>query len=493
MDGLTLLQKLKETGRTPIVLLVTGHGTVETAVEAMRHGAFDYLTKPVDTTRLQVLLEKSIEQESLSREVNFLRHQLRQKGSFGQMVGQSKSMREGYRWIELAATSNAPVLVYGESGTGKELVARTIHELSNRRNKPFVAINCAAIPETLIESELFGHERGAFTGATERRLGCFELADGGTLFLDEIAEMDNSTQAKLLRVLQEGTFRRVGGGKQEIQVDVRVIAATNRVPQDAMTAGQLREDLFYRLNVFAIRLPTLRERKEDIPVLSRSFVDEFNRQDSRQVRGIGPEAEKALDRYGWPGNVRELRNVIQRAVVLSGSGLIALEHLPENVLHTAEPTRAPAKGSVTPIREMEREVILRSVVEQEVRRLGTAGVSVVGSEWPRVRGDAELLSVAASHLIRNALEATEDAGPGRPSPTVGAETGDERVALVVRDWGVGIRNPRVAIRLAASKKPGRAGLGLVTVERIARLHGGTLALSTPPDGGIEARLTLPVA
>src|SRR5882672_7855660 len=194
MDGLTLLQKLKETGRPPIVLLVTGHGSVESAVEAMRHGAFDYLTKPVDATRLQVLLEKSIEQESLSREVNFLRHQLRQKGSFGQLVGQSKCMHEVYRWIELAATSTAPVLVFGESGTGKELVARTIHDLSNRRNRAFVDINCAAIPE-----------------------------------------MDNSTQAKLLRVLQEGTFRRVGGGKQEIQVDVRVIAATNRVPQDAMT------------------------------------------------------------------------------------------------------------------------------------------------------------------------------------------------------------------------------------------------------------------
>src|SRR5213593_4026312 len=251
---------------TPIVLLVTGHGSVESAVEAMRHGAFDYLTKPVDATRLQVLLEKSIEQESLSREVNFLRHQLRQKGSFGQLVGQAKGMHEVYRWIELAATSNAPVLVFGESGTGKELVARTIHDLSNRRNRAFVAINCAAIPETLIESELFGHERGAFTGATERRLGCFELADGGTLFLDEIAEMDSNTQAKLLRVLQEGNFRRVGG-KTEIQVDVRVVAATNRVPTEAITAGQLREDLFYRLNVFSIGLPPLRERRDDIALL----------------------------------------------------------------------------------------------------------------------------------------------------------------------------------------------------------------------------------
>jgi DNA-binding NtrC family response regulator len=369
MDGLTLLQKLKETGRPPIVLLVTGHGTVESAVEAMRHGAFDYLTKPVDATRLQVLLEKSIEQESLSREVNFLRHQLRQKGSFGQLVGQSKGMQEVYRWIELAATSTAPVLVFGDSGTGKELVARTIHDLSSRRNKPFVAINCAAIPETLIESELFGHERGAFTGASERRLGCFELADTGSLFLDEIAEMDNSTQAKLLRVLQEGNFRRVGG-KTEIQVDVRVIAATNRVPTEAMAQGQLREDLFYRLNVFQIRLPALRERKEDIPLLGRAFIDEFNRQDNRQVRGLTPEGEKVLDRYSWPGNVRELRNVIQRAVVLGGSGLIGTEHLPDNVLRSTEPPRPPSSGSIVPIREMERELILRALQEtnQDKRR-----------------------------------------------------------------------------------------------------------------------------
>ena len=371
MDGLTLLQKLRETGRPPIVLLVTGHGTVESAVEAMRHGAFDYLTKPVDATRLQVLLEKSIEQESLSREVNFLRHQLRQKGSFGQLVGQSKGMQEVYRWIELAATSTAPVLVFGESGTGKELVARTIHDLSNRRNKPFVAINCAAIPETLIESELFGHERGAFTGATERRLGCFELADGGTLFLDEIAEMDSNTQAKLLRVLQEGNFRRVGG-KAEIQVDVRVIAATNRVPTEAIAQGQLREDLFYRLNVFSIGLPHLRDRLDDTPLLVKTFVDEFNRQDNRQVRGLTPEAERELLKYGWPGNVRELRNVVQRAVVLSGSGLIDVEHLPENILRAATPKAETtrASGSVMPIREMEREAILRALDEtnQDKRR-----------------------------------------------------------------------------------------------------------------------------
>ena len=370
MDGLTLLQRLKETGRTTQVLLVTGHGTVESAVEAMRHGAFDYLTKPVEPARLQILLEKSINHEIERRELVYLRRNLQQVGRFGQLVGQSKGMQEVYRWIELAAPSTAPVLVYGESGTGKELVARTIHDRSYRKNKPFVAINCAAIPETLIESELFGHERGAFTGATERRLGCFELADGGTLFLDEIAEMDNSTQAKLLRVLQEGSFRRVGGGKLEVQVDVRVIAATNRVPTEAMAAGQLREDLFYRLNVFAIRLPALRERKEDIPLLADTFVEEFNRQDNRQIRGLTAEARRDLDRYHWPGNVRELRNVIQRAVVLGGVGEIDVEHLPENVVQSAAPAAGKTAGSVTPIREMERDAILRALEQtnQDKRR-----------------------------------------------------------------------------------------------------------------------------
>jgi DNA-binding NtrC family response regulator len=364
MDGVALLQRFNETGRTPMVLVLTGYGSIDSAVEAMRRGAYDYLTKPVDPLRLRVLLEKATERESLSREVTLLRHRLRQKGAFGELLGEAKKMQEVYRWIDLAATSSAPVLIYGESGTGKELVARTIHERSGRRARALVAINCAAIPETLIESELFGHERGAFTGATERRLGCFELADGGTLFLDEIAEMDNSTQAKLLRVLQEGSFRRVGGGKQEIQVDVRVIAATNRVPTEAITHNQLREDLFYRLNVFSIGLPALRERKDDIPLLAKTFVEEFNRQDNRQVRGLSPETERALDRYSWPGNVRELRNVIQRAVVLSGTGLIGTEQLPENVLKGIAPTPASAApGSIRTIRELERDEILRALDE----------------------------------------------------------------------------------------------------------------------------------
>jgi DNA-binding NtrC family response regulator len=359
MDGMGLLQKLQATTRPPVVLILTAHGTVKTAVEAMRQGAFYYLTKPVDPVQLQVLLEKSLEQASLAREVDLLRHQLRQKGAFGKLTGESKGMQETYRWIELAAKSTVPVFVYGESGTGKELVARTIHDTSARRRRPFVAINCAAIPETLIESEIFGHERGAFTGATDQRIGCFELADGGTLLLDEIAEMNVGVQAKLLRILQDSAFRRVGG-KTEIRVDVRVIAATNRPPADALAGGKLREDLFYRLHVFAIALPPLRERPEDIVPLARSFIDEFNVEHGRQVIGLSPEAEQALLRHPWPGNVRELRNAIQRAVALTQDAVLTAEHLRPAILVVSRPPLAPSASPqpTRSIREMERQLIV---------------------------------------------------------------------------------------------------------------------------------------
>jgi DNA-binding NtrC family response regulator len=362
-DGLTLLQTLRASSLAPVVLLVTGHATVETAVEAMRHGALDYLTKPIDTTRLQLLLEKAVEQDSLSREVTLLRRELRQKGTFGRFVGESARMQEVYHVVELMATSNAPVFIHGESGTGKELVARTVHEQSDRRSGPFVAINCAAIPETLIESELFGHERGAFTGASERRIGCFELADGGTLLLDELAEMNVGTQAKLLRVLEESVFRRVGG-KAEVTVDVRVIAATNQVPSEALANGKLREDLFYRLTVFVLELPPLRERSGDIPLLAARFIEEFNAQNNRSVQGLTPEAEELLARYAWPGNVRELRNAMHRAVVLTGNGAITREHLPPAVVGgVARPARAPDAGVVVPLRDMERQMIVRALEE----------------------------------------------------------------------------------------------------------------------------------
>jgi DNA-binding NtrC family response regulator len=363
MDGLDLLQKLVATTPAPIVLILTAHGTVKTAVEAMRQGAFYYLTKPVDPLQLQVLLEKSLEQASLTREVDLLRHQLRQKGTYGKLIGGSKGMQAAYRWIELAAKSAGPVFLYGESGTGKELVARTIHDTSARRGGPFVAINCAAIPETLIESEIFGHERGAFTGAVDQRAGCFELADGGTLLLDEIAEMGIGVQAKLLRILQDNVFRRVGGRK-EIRVDVRVIAATNRAPAAALASGKLREDLFYRLNVFAIALPPLRDRPEDILPLARSFIDEFDSEPQKRVIGLSQDAEEALLRHPWPGNVRELRNVIQRAMALSADAVLAAEHVTPALLVDSWPPVAPSTRrpqAPRSLSEMEHQLIVETL------------------------------------------------------------------------------------------------------------------------------------
>jgi DNA-binding NtrC family response regulator len=362
MDGLALLQQLTATNPAPVVLILTAHGTVKTAVEAMRQGAFYYLTKPVDPLQLQVLLEKSLEQASLAREVDLLRHQLRQKGTFGKLTGESQGMQEAYRWIDLAAKSTGPVLLYGESGTGKELVARTIHDTSSRRQSPFVAINCAAIPETLIESEIFGHERGAFTGATDQRIGCFELADGGTLLLDEIAEMGVGVQAKLLRILQDSVFRRVGG-KKEIRVDVRVIAATNHEPAAALASGKLREDLFYRLNVFAIALPPLRDRPEDILPLARRFIDEFNVEPQKPVIGLSRDAEEALLRHAWPGNVRELRNAIQRAVALSTDAVLSAEDMTPALLVESRPSGATLTRQPAPrtLREMEHQLIVEAL------------------------------------------------------------------------------------------------------------------------------------
>src|SRR5690606_7528676 len=273
------------------------------------------------------LLERVIERQGERREVQRLRRQLRDRGTFGRLVGASAPMREIYRTIEQAAPTTASVLVVGESGTGKELVAQTIHELSPRASHPYIGVNCAAIPETLLESEIFGHEKGAFTGAAERRMGCFELAHRGTLFLDEIGEMASGTQAKLLRVLQERSFRRLGG-RQELQVDVRVLAATNVDPQDAVKTGKLREDLFYRLNVFTIALPPLRDRLEDIPLLVQAFLAEFNDRYGKNVRGTTDGAMQQLEQHAWPGNVRELRNVIERATIVTDGEFIDAKHLP---------------------------------------------------------------------------------------------------------------------------------------------------------------------
>ena len=325
--GLELLEVVRDMDSAIAVILLTAQGTVESAVEAIRNGAYDYLTKPVDPQRLRILLDKAAERQHALREVRALRRQLRDRGAFGGMIGASPEMRKIYQVVEQAAPTTASVLITGESGTGKELVAQTIHALSPRGQMPYVPINCAAIPETLLESEIFGHEKGAFTGAMERRQGVFELADRGTIFLDEIAEMTPQTQVKLLRVLQERRFRRLGG-RVETPVDVRVIAATNQDPLQAVRDNKLREDLFYRLNVFAIDLPPLRDRKEDLPLLTQAFIAEFADRNGKAVKAISGEAMRKLEQYHWPGNVRELRNVIERATILAEGEFIELKHLP---------------------------------------------------------------------------------------------------------------------------------------------------------------------
>jgi DNA-binding NtrC family response regulator len=381
MDGLALLKAVTEQDEDVTVLLLTAQGTVETAVEAMRVGAYDYLTKPVDPQRLKVLLEKAVERQETRREVKVLRHQLRERGSFGLMVGSSPPMRRIYALIEQAAPTSASVLIVGESGTGKELVAQTVHQLSPRAPFPYVPLNCAAIPETLLESELFGHEKGAFTGATERRAGCFELADRGTLFLDEVAEMSPATQAKLLRVLQERRFRRVGG-RQEQAVDVRILAATNVDPAEAVRAGQLRDDLYYRLNVFTLTLPPLRERREDLPLLVQGFIGEFNSRHGRSVVAAAPDVLRLFQRYAWPGNVRELRNVIERATILAKGEFLESAHLPPALVEAGrvEPARrALALTPGTTVAEAERQLIqltLEHTGDNKTRAADILGISL---------------------------------------------------------------------------------------------------------------------
>ena len=379
MDGLALLRALQSQGADATTLILTAQGTVETAVEAMKEGAYDYLTKPVDIQRLKVLLDKVVERLETQREVKALRRQLREHGTFGPIVGNSPEMRKIYQVMEQAAPTNASVLITGESGTGKELVAQAIHRLSPRATFPFVAINCAAIPETLLESEIFGHEKGAFTGAMERRAGCFELADRGTLFLDEIGEMTPQTQVKLLRVLQERSFRRLGG-RAEQSVDVRVIAATNIDPADAVAKGKLREDLYYRLNVFAFRLPPLRERMDDLPLLVQAFVGEFNERNNKKIVGVDHEAMRLLERHGWPGNVRELRNVLERAVILAPGPFIEASHLPPSLSGHAAPARVDqpqvALAPGTTVEDAERQLILMTL--EHTRQNKTRAAEILG-------------------------------------------------------------------------------------------------------------------
>jgi DNA-binding NtrC family response regulator len=389
LDGMGLLTKLAEGGEglntNMAVVVLTAMGSIQLAVEAMKMGAYDFLQKPVDATRLKTILANATKQRETAIELEVARRRLRETGVLGALVGGSRQMREIFRLIEQVAPSNVPVLITGESGTGKELVARTLHDLSPRKGRPFVAVNCAAIPETLIESEIFGHEKGAFTGAMERRAGCFELASGGTLLLDEIGEMPSGTQAKLLRVLEERKFRRLGA-RAEQDVDVRVLAATNRDPKNAVSEGHLRADLYYRLNVFNIHMPPLREHLDDLPPMVEAMVLEMNQKHGRKVSGVTASMQDRLMAYSWPGNARELRNTIERAVILCPDGApLDAGHLPQGFGKELVAGAPMLDGSAITVRvgstvdEAERLLILRTLEatgQNKTRAAEILGVSL---------------------------------------------------------------------------------------------------------------------
>jgi DNA-binding NtrC family response regulator len=365
MNGLDLLRHLGDEVNHIPVIIITGRGSDERVVHAIEAGAYWYIEKPLKPPVLRAILDRALGRTRDQKAVAALTRQLREAGKLGTLVGSSPPMQEVMRQVEMAAPSTASVLITGETGSGKEMVARSIHILSPRVDRPFVAINCSAIPESLMESEIFGHERGAFTGAAERRLGCFELADGGTLLLDEIGEMPAPTQAKLLRVLEDRKVRRLGS-KSETPVDVRVLAATNKNPETAVADGHLRQDLFFRLNVFHIHLPPLREHKQDLQLLVEHLLREVSEKHGRKVTAAGADVMDLFRSYPWPGNVRELRNVIERAVIASDRGVITRQHLPADFGHSSGPTVAGGLGGIrfpigTTVDAAERELILQTL------------------------------------------------------------------------------------------------------------------------------------
>jgi DNA-binding NtrC family response regulator len=335
IDGIETLKRIREQDTIIPVVMMSAHGTIEKAVQSMRLGAYDFITKPFASDRLLVTVNNALLNFSLKKEVDELKRELKDRYQFKNIIGQSGVMQEVFRSLEKVVDSNVTVLIQGESGTGKELIARAIHFHSRRSNNPFVAVNCSALPESLLESELFGHEKGSFTGATGRRIGKFEQANNGTIFLDEIGLMTPATQSKVLRVLQEREFERVGGNDL-VRVDTRVISATNKDLEEAVKKGEFREDLFYRIAVFPIKLPALRERKEDIPLLAAHFLKKYSEQEGKQIEDISPDALELLMSYHWPGNVRELENAIERAVVLANPPEIAAKDLPSNVRSLGE-------------------------------------------------------------------------------------------------------------------------------------------------------------
>jgi DNA-binding NtrC family response regulator len=371
MDGMTLMQRALAGSPQLICILLTAYGNIETAVDAMRHGATDFLTKPVNLEQLELVLKRVLRSRSAETENRQLHEQLDSKFGMENIIGSSPEMQRVFDTVRQVAASRATVLIQGESGTGKELIAKAIHRLSSRKNGTFVPVHCAALSSTLLESELFGHEKGAFTGAAERRKGRFELADGGSLFLDEIGEVDASVQVKILRALEERRFERVGG-QESIDVDTRLIAATNRDLKKMVVDGKFREDLYYRLYVVVIQLPALRERRSDIPLLLKHYLDVFNLENNRSIEGFSPDALDLLTTYRWPGNVRELRNVVEQMVVLSRSQRIGVRDLPAHIRETgvSAGTVQVTGGS---LEEMEKQAILQALKEAGGNRTRAAG------------------------------------------------------------------------------------------------------------------------
>ncbi|BBO18739.1 transcriptional regulator [Candidatus Brocadia pituitae] len=360
MGGLSLIHEVRKKEEPVAIVVITAYSSVKTAVEAIKCGADDYLTKPVNVEELELVLEKLWERQQLIVQNRLLKEKLKDKYKSSELVGSTPQMHQIFNMIEDVAPSTASILILGETGTGKELVANAIHYQSDRACMPFIALHCAALSEGVLESELFGHEKGAFTGAVQSRKGRFELADGGTLFLDEVGEMSLKVQVKLLRVLEKGEFERVGGEKT-IKVDVRLIAATNRDLEKEVSEGRFREDLFYRLNVITVPLPPLRERREDVPLLSNFFVIKYAKKYKKEIEGFAPESMEALCSYHWPGNVRELENIIERSVVLCKKSMITIDHLPKNMVTNKEDISAIKIPLGTSLKEAEKEIIQKTL------------------------------------------------------------------------------------------------------------------------------------
>ena len=377
VSGQELLRRLVEQYPSVPVILLTGHGTIATAVTAMRDGAYDFLTKPVNLDRLSLLAKRALSTRELALRHRALQEELESQRSDSAIIGTSAAMQRLMRVVRQVAPTKASVLVTGESGVGKELVADALHRFSDRSGRPLVKVHCAALAETLLESELFGHEKGAFTGAIGRKRGRFELANTGTIFLDEIGEINQAVQVKILRVLQEKAFERVGS-EDTLQVNVRVVSATNRDLRRRIDEGAFREDLFYRLNVVHIEVPPLRERREDVPLLATAFVKEFARENGKQIEGIDARAHAALYNYSWPGNVRELRNSIESAVVMAGGSTIELAHLPPTISQAVDEPGCIRITTGSKLTDAEREIIRATLAANNGNKTRTAEVLGIG-------------------------------------------------------------------------------------------------------------------